>query len=96
MPLACRHRGARKPPCAGTAAGTNSNQGEANIMNWDQSEDDWLQLKGNVDERWGSLSDCQLTDRVQAAYGLTNADDEADRQLSDWRLRLNAIAQTAR
>jgi uncharacterized protein YjbJ (UPF0337 family) len=65
-------------------------------MNWDHIEDDWLQLKGNVDERWGTLSDGQLADRVQETYGLTNADDEAQRQFSDWQLRLSEIARAAR
>jgi hypothetical protein len=86
----------RNLPAPAVRPARNPNQREATIMNWDQSEDDWLQLKGNVDERWGSSSDCQLADRVQEIYGLTNADDEADRPLSDWRLRLNAIAQAAR
>jgi hypothetical protein len=61
-------------------------------MNWDNSEDNWLQLTGNVNERWGNLSDCQLIDRVQETYGLTDADDEAPREFSNWRLRLNEIA----
>lgn len=65
-------------------------------MNWDHSEDDWLQLTGNVNERWGHLSDCQLADRVQATYGLTNADDDAQRQFTDWQLRLYEIEHTAR
>ena len=65
-------------------------------MNWDNSENDWLQLKGNVNERWGNLSDCQLADRVQETYGLTNADDEAPSQFSDWQLRLSEIARAAR
>jgi hypothetical protein len=65
-------------------------------MNWDTSEDDWLQLKGNVNERWGDLSDCQLADRVQDAYGLMNADDEAQRQFSDWQLRLHEIERATR
>jgi uncharacterized protein YjbJ (UPF0337 family) len=65
-------------------------------MNWDHSENDWLQLKGNVDERWGNLSDCQLADRVQETYGLTNADDEAPSQFSDWQQRLSDIARAAR
>ena len=65
-------------------------------MNWDHSENDWLQLTGNVDERWGNLSDCQLADRVQETYGLTNADDEAPGQFSDWQLRLSEIARAAR
>lgn len=65
-------------------------------MNWDHSENDWLQLTGNVDERWGNLSDCQLADRVQETYGLINADDEAPSQFSDWQLRLHEIERAAR
>ena len=66
-------------------------------MNWDRSENDWRQLKCDVNERWGNLSDCQLADRVQETYGLTNADDEAQQsQFSDWQLRLSEIARAAR
>ena len=65
-------------------------------MNWEDSEDNWLQLKGNVNERWGDLSDRQLAERVQQTYGLTDADDEAPHQFSDWRLRLNEISLAAR
>ena len=65
-------------------------------MNWDHSENDWLQLTGNVDERWVNLSECQLAGRVQETYGLTNADDEAPSQFSDWQLRLGEIARGAR
>jgi uncharacterized protein YjbJ (UPF0337 family) len=72
-----------------------NNKMKAAHMNWDHSEDDWLELKGNVSERWGDLSDCQLADRVQQTYGLTDADDEAQRQFSDWQLRLSEIALAA-
>ena len=65
-------------------------------MNWEDSEDNWLQLKGNVNEQWGDLSDCQLAERVQQTYGLTDADDEAECQFFDWRLRLNEISLAAR
>jgi hypothetical protein len=71
------------------------NQHEATDMNWDHSENDWLELKGNVNERWGNLSDCQLADRVQETYGLTNADDDAQRQFTDWQLRLHEIERAA-
>ena len=63
-------------------------------MNWDLTEDNWVHVTGNVDERWGDLSDEQLADRVQDTYGLTDRDDDAQRQLSDWEQRLSDIALT--
>lgn len=30
-------------------------------MNWDQIEGDWKQLKGKVKEKWGQLTDDDLT-----------------------------------
>lgn len=64
-------------------------------MNWDLTEDSWLHITGNVNERWGDLSDEQLADRVQDSYGTTDRDDDAQRQLSDWEQRLSDIEHTA-
>ncbi len=64
-------------------------------MNWDLTEDSWVHGTGNVNERWGDLSDEQLAGRVQDSYGTTNRDDDAQRQLSDWEQRLNDIERTA-
>jgi uncharacterized protein YjbJ (UPF0337 family) len=50
-------------------------------MNWDQVEGKWKQLKGQVKERWGKLTDDdldviagkrdQLEGKLQSAYGRT-------------------------
>lgn len=65
-------------------------------MNWDRIEDNWAQLKGNVNERWGNLTDRQLASRVQETYGMTNGEDDARRQLTDWHQRLSEIKRAAR
>ena len=65
-------------------------------MNWDHIEDDWVHVTGNVNERWGDLSDSQLAGRVQDTYGTPNRDDGAQRQLTDWQQRLSEIERTAR
>lgn len=62
-------------------------------MNWDRIEGDWKQFKGSVKERWGKLTDDQLTQlggkrdqlagKIQEAYGVTR--DEAEKQLDHWQ-----------
>jgi hypothetical protein len=73
----------------------NLNQLEATKMNWDSLEDNWAHITGNVSERWDNLTDRQLADRVQDTYGLTNRDDDAQRDLSDWQQRLSEIERNA-
>jgi uncharacterized protein YjbJ (UPF0337 family) len=65
-------------------------------MNWDCTEDNWAQFKGNVNERWDNLTDTQLADRVQETYGMTNRDDDAQRDLTDWQQRLGEIERADR
>ena len=65
-------------------------------MNWDRIEDNWAHSTGNVNERWGNLTDNQLTHRVQESYGVPNDEDDAQGPLSDWQLRLIEIERTAR
>lgn len=65
-------------------------------MNWDQIKGNWAQFKGQVKQRWGDLSDDDLTraegdrdvlvGRIQERYGI--ARDEAERQVRDWESRL--------
>ena len=64
-------------------------------MNWDLIEDNWVHVTGNTSERWGDLSEEQLADRVQDTYGLTDRDEVAQGQLTDWEQRLSDIARTA-
>jgi len=66
-------------------------------MNRDQIAGNWKQAKGTVKEKWGQLTDDDLTmiagkrdqliGRVQERYGL--AKDEAERQVKDWERTLH-------
>jgi uncharacterized protein YjbJ (UPF0337 family) len=61
-------------------------------MNWDQISGNWKQAKGTVKEKWGQLTDDDLTTingkrdqlvgRVQERYGI--AKEEAERQVKAW------------
>jgi len=61
-------------------------------MNWDQMEGKWKQYSGKVREKWGKLTDSdvsviegkrdQLVGKIQERYGI--AKDEAERQVNDW------------
>lgn len=61
-------------------------------MNWDRIEGNWMQVAGKVREKWGKLTDDdisviggkqgQLVGRIQERYGI--AKDEAKRQVSTW------------
>ena len=62
-------------------------------MNWDRIEDNWNRIKGNVVEQWDDLTEDQLVCRIQETVG--SADDEAERELTDWQQRLNEIIRAA-
>jgi len=61
-------------------------------MNADQLKGKWNQLKGQVQERWGELTNDeidqmngeynQLVGRVQERYGI--AKEDARKQVDDW------------
>jgi uncharacterized protein YjbJ (UPF0337 family) len=65
-------------------------------MNWDRVEGNWKQFKGNVQQRWGKLTDddlnviegkrTELSGRLQARYGY--AKDEAEKNIDTW---LNSV-----
>ena len=67
-------------------------------MNWDQMEGKWKQYSGKVREKWGKLTDSdvsviqgkrdQLVGKIQERYGI--AKDEAERQVDDWTNTLAA------
>lgn len=65
-------------------------------MNWDRIESNWAQFTGNVEGRWGELTDRQLTDVVQETYGTTDGDDDGLRPSADWQQRLSEIKSAAR
>ncbi len=57
-------------------------------MNWDQVAGDWKQFKGSVKERWGRLTDQDLTaiegkrdqliGKLQERYGIAKEEAEAE------------------
>ena len=57
-------------------------------MNWDQSEGNWKQLKGRVQQKWGKLTDddfdtingkrVELVGKVQSRYGYAREKAEAE------------------
>lgn len=61
-------------------------------MNSDQLKGKWKQLTGDVKQRWGKLTDDDLTlidgkreelvGKIQEKYGLARA--EAEKQVDDW------------
>lgn len=61
-------------------------------MNWDQVSGNWKQIKGKAKEKWGKLTDDDLTlangkrdqllGRIQERYGI--AKDEAEKQVKEW------------
>ena len=74
-----------------TQAGFNNREMEI-AMNWERIEGNWKQLKGQVVEKWGKLTDDdfdvvagrreQLAGKVQERYGV--AKEEAEKQIAAW------------
>jgi uncharacterized protein YjbJ (UPF0337 family) len=66
-------------------------------MDWNRIEGNWKQLKGQIREQWGDLTDDdldvingerqQLEGKIQERYGL--AKDEATKEVEDWYESLN-------
>jgi uncharacterized protein YjbJ (UPF0337 family) len=65
-------------------------------MNWDRIEGDWKQLKGKAQQKWGKLTDDdlsviegkreELVGKVQSLYGKRK--DEVEREVDEWRRTL--------
>ena len=65
-------------------------------MNEDRIKGQWKQLAGRIKEKWGKLTDDDLTiaegnsqylaGKVQERYGI--AKDEAQRQVDNWTSRM--------
>jgi uncharacterized protein YjbJ (UPF0337 family) len=61
-------------------------------MNKDIIKGQWKELKGDVQKKWGKLTDddldqingdrTRLSGKIQKAYGIER--DEAEKQLKDW------------
>lgn len=65
-------------------------------MNWDTLQGRWREMKGQVQQRWGKLTDDdldqingrreELSGRLQRYYGMTR--DEAERQIDEFSKNL--------
>src|SRR5947209_8222720 len=74
------------------------------LMNWDQVQGKWKQIKGEAKTRWGKLTDDdldtvggqrdQLIGRIQERYGI--AKDQAQREVEDWNRTLDRENDSAR
>ncbi len=73
-------------------------------MNSDQFEGKWKQLKGSVKQRWGKLTDDdvtslsgqkdQLVGKIQERYGITR--EQATKEADEWARAANSdIDQTS-
>jgi uncharacterized protein YjbJ (UPF0337 family) len=68
------------------------------MMNRDQLDGNWNQLKGRVKLQWSKLSfddieliegsRQELADKIQETYGFNK--DEADKQISIWELKYDS------
>lgn len=69
-------------------------------MNWDRVQGNWKQLKGKLQEKWGKLTDDQvsaidgrreiLAGKLQETYGIGK--EEAERQINDWQRSMQDVA----
>ncbi len=72
-------------------------------MNSDQFEGKWKQLKGNVKQRWGKLTDDDVTalsgkkdeliGKLQERYGITR--EQAQKEADEWAAAANADLDTS-
>jgi uncharacterized protein YjbJ (UPF0337 family) len=70
----------------------DSKKPEANDMDWNRVEGNWKETKGKVKEKWGQLTDDDLTQvngqrdqlegKIQQRYGL--AKDMVRKNVDDW------------
>ena len=68
----------------------------AHAMNWDRIEGNWKQITGKVKEKWGKLTDDDLTQingnreqlegKIHARYGY--AKDQVKKDVDDWANRM--------
>jgi len=79
------------------AQGSDNLFSRSYVMNWDQITGEWKQLKGKVKEKWGKLTDDDLTTiagkrehlagLLQERYGY--AKDQAEKELNEFSQKLN-------
>lgn len=67
-------------------------------MNWDQISDNWKQVIDRIKQRWGRLTDADLTEvagqrevlmgKIQQRYGVVK--EEAERQVGIWEEKVSS------
>jgi uncharacterized protein YjbJ (UPF0337 family) len=72
-------------------------------MNSDQFEGKWKQLKGSLKQRWGKLTDDDITmlsgkkdefvGKLQERYGITR--EQAEREADEWAAAVRADTETS-
>ena len=72
-------------------------------MDWNQVEGNWKQIKGKAKEKWGKLTDDDLTvidgkreqlvGRIQERYGI--AKEAAEKQVDEFNRSLNEADKAA-
>jgi uncharacterized protein YjbJ (UPF0337 family) len=78
------------------AQGSDNLFSRSYVMNWDQIAGDWKRFKGKVKEKWGKLTDDELTTAagkreqlaglLQERYGY--AKDQAEKELNEFSQKL--------
>lgn len=73
-------------------------------MNWDEVAGKWSQMKGAVKEKWGKLTDGditmingkrdQLVGKIQERYGITK--EAAEDQVNQWKMPPSNVEQMPR
>lgn len=73
-------------------------------MNWDEIAGRWNQTRGAVKEKWGKLTDDDLSmingkrdrllGKIQERYGITK--DLAEQQINEWRLPSSNVERVPR
>jgi uncharacterized protein YjbJ (UPF0337 family) len=90
--------GAEPEPRAAVTHGSGSTAPQSRKetqMNWNQVEGNWEQFKGQVQSKWGKLTNDdldviagkrkELAGRIQKSYGKTQ--EEAEREIDEWLTR---------
>jgi uncharacterized protein YjbJ (UPF0337 family) len=72
-----------------------------NFMNWTEVEGKWNQVKGGVKEKWGKLTDDDLTviagkrdsliGKIQERYGITK--ERAEQEVSAWKIPPGSVEE---
>jgi uncharacterized protein YjbJ (UPF0337 family) len=98
-----KHQGHDEPeptrslPCCPRNRPFSNDKQQEQRMNWDRVEGNWKTLRGQVQQKWGKLTDddvnviegkrTELSGRLQERYGY--AKDEAEKNIDTWLKSIN-------